>query len=236
MQRPLALLHFDYNQMREFEQKITEIVVERVPLKGNSLYLLKPLNPLRVFCANLTVHKYFERIVICFIIFSTLTLAFEEPMMDPNGDMMRIVTLLDQIMTGLFTLEALLKIIALGFLFNGGNSYLRNSWNVLDFLIVIFALFSQVLDANISFIKVLRVARILRPLRLIQRAQGLKIAIQSLFNSLPDIFRLQVVVFFVMFMISILLTTLLSGKLSYCDLSFTTLTEQQAATHVSNMW
>ena len=126
--------------------------------------------------------------------------------------------------------------IALGFLFNGGNSYLRNSWNVLDFLIVIFALFSQGLDANISFIKVLRVARILRPLRLIQRAQGLKIAIQSLFKALPDIFRLQVVVFFVMFMISILLTTLLSGKLSHCDLSLTTLTEPQAAAHVSNMW
>ena len=80
-------------------------------------------------------------------------------------------------MTMIFTIEAMLKIITTGFLFNKKNSYLRNSWNVLDFLIVSFALLSYTMKADISFIKVLRVARILRPLRLIQRAQGLKLAI-----------------------------------------------------------
>ena len=126
-------------------------------------------------------------------------------------------------MTVIFTIEAMLKIITTGFLFNRKNSYLRNSWNVLDFLIVSFALLSSTMKADISFIKVLRVARILRPLRLIQRAQGLKLAIQSLFKSFPEIMRLQIVVVFMMFMISILFTTLLSGKMFRCDLENTEL-------------
>jgi len=40
-------------------------------------------------------------------------------------------------MTGVFTLELLAKVIACGFLFNGKGSYLRNFWNVMDFIIII---------------------------------------------------------------------------------------------------
>ena len=76
--------------------------------------------------------------------------------------------MIDVTMTIIFTTEAVLKIITLGFLFNRRYSYLRNTWNILDFIIVIFALISlAITDSNISFVKVLRVARILRPLRLI---------------------------------------------------------------------
>jgi hypothetical protein len=85
----------------------------------------------------------------------------------------------------IFATEALLKIIMLGFLLNGKKSYLRNSWNILDFAIVIFSVFSLTMDTNISFIKVLRVTRILRPLRLISKAQSLKIAVKSLFKAFP---------------------------------------------------
>lgn len=35
-----------------------------------------------------------------------------------------------------FTIEAILKIIAYGFLFHPG-AYLRNGWNILDFVIVV---------------------------------------------------------------------------------------------------
>jgi hypothetical protein len=70
-----------------------------------------------------------------------------------------------------------MKIITFGFILNGRLSYILSGWNILDFLIVLFSVFSLGLDADISFIKVLRVARILRPLRLIQKAEGLKITI-----------------------------------------------------------
>ena len=43
-------------------------------------------------------------------------------------------------MTIVFTIEAVLKIIAVGFLFAGKNSYIREAWNILDFVIVASAL------------------------------------------------------------------------------------------------
>ena len=63
---------------------------------------------------------------------------------------------------------------------------------------------------------------------------SLKIAIRTLFKAFPEIMRLQIVVAFVMFMISILLTTLFSGKLSECDLSHTKLSATQKASIVKN--
>ena len=52
-------------------------------------------------------------------------------------------------MTIIFTLEALLKIIAVGLIFNKKTSYLRSPWNVLDFGIVVSAIISLASDADI---------------------------------------------------------------------------------------
>ena len=145
------------------------------------------------------------------ILASTISLAFEHPLEDPESDKMSLLNTIDLVFTAIFCVEAILKILSLGFIINGKDSYLLNTWNILDFGIVVLSFVSLTVDANLSVIKVLRVARILRPLRLIQKAEGLKVAIQALFKSVPQIMRLQTVVLFFMFMISILMTSLLSG-------------------------
>lgn len=61
-------------------------------------------------------------------------------------------------------MEMVLKIIAMGF-FMRAHSYLRDSWNILDFMVVILGWISRVFESgDISAIKVIR---ILRPLRTI---------------------------------------------------------------------
>lgn len=42
----------------------------------------------------------------------------------------------EYVFLAVFTMEAVLKIIAYGFLFHPG-AYLRNGWNILDFVIVV---------------------------------------------------------------------------------------------------
>ena len=74
---------------------------------------------------------------------------------------------LDAIITGIFCIEAMIKIITMGFIFNGRKSYLLQLWNLLDFSIVMLSLISLFGNSDFSFIKVLRIARILRPLRLL---------------------------------------------------------------------
>ena len=112
---------------------------------------------------------------------------------------------IDIFMTSAFALEMVLKIIAYGFAFAGRDSYIRVPWNILDFIIVTSAILSILADdLNISFFKSLRILRILRPLRIIARNKGLKVAITALGASLPNIFNLQLIVFFFVFLLAIL--------------------------------
>lgn len=81
-------------------------------------------------------------------------------------------------MTILFTWELVIKVIVYGFLFNGENSYMRNNWNIMDFVIVTFSLVSLIFsDVDLEIFKLLRMLRVLRPLRMISRNPGLRIAI-----------------------------------------------------------
>jgi len=123
-----------------------------------------------MFMFKLTHQKLFDAFIILMILFSTVMLAFEHPLDEPDSAKLKVLSNIDLVVTIIFCLEALLKIVSLGFIINGKNSYLQDSWNILDFTIVLISLISLSIDTDISFIKVLRVARILRPLRLIQKS------------------------------------------------------------------
>jgi hypothetical protein len=92
-------------------------------------------------------------------------------------------------MTILFVIEALLKIIVYGFVI-GRNTYMREGWNVLDFLIVCVSVTSLILGdsaGSLSRLKALRTLRVLRPLRMIRRLEGMKLAINAMIRSIPNI-------------------------------------------------
>lgn len=58
----------------------------------------------------------------------------------------------------------------------GPNAYLKDSFNVLDFIIVIFTIVSWILDSlsgiSITFVKGFRALRALRPLRMVSKNEG----------------------------------------------------------------
>ena len=58
---------------------------------------------------------------------------------DPTTDTQHpVIKFLDDFFLILYTIEAILKIIGMGFVLNKG-SYLRDPWNILDFFIVVSA-------------------------------------------------------------------------------------------------
>ena len=187
-------------------------------MTGVSLCCLKTDNGFREFCWKIAVNQWFDNIILFLIIVSTITLAIETPMDDPKGQKVEILTYIDYFMTASFCFEALVKIIGWGFIATP-TAYIKDLWNILDFVIVISALAGFVMPAgvNISAVKSLRILRILRPLKIIAKNQSLKIALTSLINSIPKIFNLQVIVFFFMFLLAVLHTTLLSGKFYACN-------------------
>lgn len=121
------------------------------------------------------------------------------------------------IITGIFCLECISKIIVNGFIFNGPTSYLRIGWNILDFFIVLISVISYMLTGiNLKSLKVLRLLRVLRPLRMISRNEGLKLCVKSLLLAIPGIFNVLVLSLIFFFIFGIFFTNLLKGKLKRC--------------------
>ena len=80
----------------------------------------------------------------------------------------------------LFGLEAFIKIIAFGFV-GDELSYLRNSWNALDFIILIGSIVDiSVAAIDLSYLKILRLFRTLRPLRFVSHNRSMKIIVSAL--------------------------------------------------------
>ena len=116
-----------------------------------------------------------------------------------------------------FTIESLMKQIAYGLVIDNG-SYLRETWNVIDYFIVVSSLIDLCLvEIELPFIKILRLLRTLRPLRFISHNVAMKMIVVALFESVGHIFNVMVVVMIVWLMFAILGVNLFSGKFFYCS-------------------
>ncbi len=102
----------------------------------------------------------------------------DNPLNDPNSTLVKILTISDIVLSSIFALEALLKIIAYGLIFNRNVAYLKNGWNIIDITVVIISLTSLGITGDrLKIIKIFRLFRVLRPLRVISRNKGLRIGI-----------------------------------------------------------
>jgi len=143
---------------------------------------------------------------------------FENPLNDPEGNLVHGLRYLEYVITGIFVFEMLMNIIASGLIANGKQSYLRDTWNIVDFVIVIVSIIS-LLPANLNFnaIKTVRMLRLLRPLRVIQRSESLRLSVQALVVSVPAILSLLVIVVLIMIVFATVGVNLLKGKAFVCD-------------------
>ena len=93
-------------------------------------------------------------------------------------------------------------------LWYGENAYFRSGWNIMDGTLVFVSLVDTV--ANVIFgqnhkifdiLRVFRLVRALRPLRVINRAPGLKLVVQTLLSSLKPIGNIVLIccTFFIIF-------------------------------------
>lgn len=133
---------------------------------GRSLFIFGPKNPVRRGCAAVVTNPAFDKIVLILIVISSISLALDNPLMDPDSTMAILLGDLEVVVTILFVIEMALKVCADGFLFMPG-AYLRNSWNILDFLVVVVSVFQLFSGSSggLQSLKSLRALRALRPLR-----------------------------------------------------------------------
>lgn len=99
--------------------------------------------------------------------------------------------------------------------------YMSDGWNILDGTTVLLAwvpwMLASFLTVNLSILKVVRTVRVLRPLKFISKAEGLKVTLMCFFGTLIDIINVFLVLMMVLLLFSIFAVSMLKGKLFYCD-------------------
>ncbi|CAB1433852.1 unnamed protein product [Pleuronectes platessa] len=175
----------------------------------------------RQICKSIIDHKLFDYVVLAFIFSNCITVALERPKI-LQGSFERIfLTISNYIFTAIFVTEMTLKVVSMG-LYVGEQAYLRSSWNILDGFLVFVSLIDIVVSMAggakiLGVLRVLRLLKTLRPLRVISRAPGLKLVVETLITSLKPIGNIVLIccAFFIIF--GILGVQLFKGKFFYCS-------------------
>lgn len=74
-------------------------------------------------------------------------------------------------------------------------------------------------DADVSIFKVIRLIKVLRPLRIISRSAALEISVKALFHSIPGIFNVMLISLIFFFIFGILGVNQLKGTLYTCRMT-----------------
>uniref|UniRef100_A0A669C7T6 Voltage-dependent calcium channel type A subunit alpha-1 n=1 Tax=Oreochromis niloticus TaxID=8128 RepID=A0A669C7T6_ORENI len=192
-----------------------------IPVRENCFTVNRSLF---IFGEDNVVRKYpstpFEYMILATIIANCIVLALEQhlPGEDKTPMSKRLVNCskTHPYFIGMFCFEAGIKIIALGFVFHKG-SYLRNGWNVMDFIVVLSGILAAAgAHMNISVdLRTLRAVRVLRPLKLVSGIPSLQIVLKSIMKAMVPLLQIGLLLFFAILMFAIIGLEFYSGKLHY---------------------
>ncbi|XP_077956400.1 voltage-dependent L-type calcium channel subunit alpha-1C isoform X3 [Gasterosteus aculeatus] len=222
-------------------KKQTTTTATRPP---RALLCLTLKNPIRRACISIVEWKPFEIIILMTIFANCVALAVYIPFPEDdsnatNSNLERV----EYLFLIIFTVEAFLKVIAYGLLFHP-NAYLRNGWNLLDFIIVVVGLFSAILEQATKGdggtpiggkaagfdVKALRAFRVLRPLRLVSGVPSLQVVLNSIIKAMVPLLHIALLVLFVIIIYAIIGLELFMGKMhKTCSNHIGTIAEEKPA-------
>lgn len=99
------------------------------------------------------------------------------------------------IFTIIFFVECILKSIAYGFA-RGKEAYLKDGWNVLDFIILVAGILSFI--PGVPNFSIVRGFRVLRPLRSVSRLPNVRKIVNVFFGSLSELANAMVLLLFIL--------------------------------------
>nr|XP_040050754.1 calcium channel, voltage-dependent, N type, alpha 1B subunit, a isoform X15 [Gasterosteus aculeatus aculeatus] len=194
----------------------TMAIYNPIPVKQNcltvnrSLFAFSEDNIIRKYAKRITEWPPFEYMILATIIANCIVLALEQHL--PALDQTPMSERLDDTepyFIGIFCFEAGIKIIALGFAFHKG-SYLRNGWNVMDFVVVLTGILATVgADFDLT---TLRAVRVLRPLKLVSGIPSLQVVLKSIMKAMVPLLQIGLLLFFAILMFAIIGLDFYMGK------------------------
>uniref|UniRef100_A0A8D1ZI83 Sodium channel protein n=2 Tax=Sus scrofa TaxID=9823 RepID=A0A8D1ZI83_PIG len=114
--------------------------------------------------------------------------------------------------TGIYTFESLVKILARGFCI-GEFTFLRDPWNWLDFVVIVFAYLTEFV--NLGNVSALRTFRVLRALKTISVIPGLKTIVGALIQSVKKLSDVMILTVFCLSVFALIGLQLFMGNLKH---------------------
>ncbi|XP_048875915.1 probable voltage-dependent N-type calcium channel subunit alpha-1B isoform X1 [Brienomyrus brachyistius] len=194
----------------------TMAIYNPIPVKQNcftvnrSLFIFSEDNIIRKYAKRIIEWPPFEYMILATIIANCIVLALEQHL--PASDKTPMSERLDDTepyFIGIFCFEAGIKIIALGFAFHKG-SYLRNGWNVMDFVVVLTGILTTV--GSQFDLRTLRAVRVLRPLKLVSGIPSLQVVLKSIMKAMVPLLQIGLLLFFAIVMFAIIGVEFYMGK------------------------
>ena len=173
--------------------------------------------------------KIFEDTILFCIITSTLGLAIDNPLYNPELLIVKVMFKIDIVFTLIFFMEAMIKIISKGLIHNNLkiiDPYYKSAWNQLDLFVVTVSMIDlSFIIAGIDMqqlqaLKSFRSLRGLRPLRVISRNEGMRLVVNALLASLPSMTNVLLVCSLFILIFSIMGVSFFKGAFFYCHGDF----------------
>ncbi|XRB09621.1 voltage-gated cation channel [Pycnococcus provasolii] len=158
--------------------------------------LIAPRMALRRTFFKLVTSTPFDYFIVVCILVNTACMAVTFKGMDRELEMVLGIT--NFAFNGVFMLEAVLKLIGLGW-----EQYQRSSWNRFDLFLIVVNLpeFFITVGAGLTVFRIFRIGRLFR---LLKRAKGLRALFETAITALPSIGNVSSLLFLLIFMYAIL--------------------------------
>ncbi|EGZ10886.1 hypothetical protein PHYSODRAFT_337660 [Phytophthora sojae] len=188
-------------------------------------------NWVRRWCIRVVSHRYFDGFIIFCIVLNTVVLAIVDfsvvdeglnptshgkkfqngALVDAYSMANHVVEIFEFVLTGIFTLECVLKLVALGV--KGKGSYWKDSWNVVDFFMLFASFVAEI--PGMPNISEFRAVRVLRPLRSLSAFPGMRRLITALLNAIPALQSVVALQMFAFLIFGILGIQLFGGRMGH---------------------
>ncbi|XP_046574320.1 sodium channel protein 1 brain-like [Haliotis rubra] len=181
-----------------------------------SFYIFSPWSPIRKMAVLISTNQFFDYLVILTIITNCVFLALPT---------MTFTETSEYVFLGIYTLEMFIKLIARGFFINK-YTYLRDPWNWLDFIVIVIAYVTTIIQAaapgfSVGNLTSLRTFRVFRALKTVSIIPGLKTIVGALLRAFKMLIEvIMLTVFCLMVFALFALQVYMGGLRQKCVLNF----------------
>mmetsp|Transcript_29439 Transcript_29439/g.68551 ORF Transcript_29439/g.68551 Transcript_29439/m.68551 type:complete len:2248 (+) Transcript_29439:46-6789(+) len=209
----------DPGNREEGRQPIVRVRGKEKEVVSRSLFLFSINGRFRQSVLSLVEWRWFDRFILFLILLNSIMLVLQDYRSDPNKGLNWFLnTVAENTLLVFFFIECVAKVIAWGFVLEK-HTYLRDAWNILDFICVVSALITTITSPpwDTSSGKKggigsqLRMFRMLRPLRSLNAVPELKRLVNTVLAAIPRLVNVMVMAMFLFTIFGVIGITLWGG-------------------------